>query len=129
MDLDAVLWERKTFFVDHEFKRIFTLITLKLDDLAGFFVGNDGAVAGEGLLHEFEDFLEFVSVWNTLDGSQSLTTIALLNTNVNVLGILLARGFLLAFACVVGVRERVEGFEVLDLGGHKLVCLSAKVSK
>ena len=56
---------------------IFALIALELNHLAHLRVVDDGAIAGEFLLDHFEDLLLIELARKSLDGSQSLATIAL----------------------------------------------------
>jgi len=95
--------------VGEELLNIFALITLKLDHLSHLTIDHDGAIASEFLLDDLEDFLLVEFLWQTLDSRQSLTTIALLNTNVYVI----LR--LLCLSCIfVGFGEGVEGLEIFD---------------
>lgn len=71
--------------VGEEFLNILALISLKLNHLSHFSINNDGAIASELLFDDFEDLLLIEFLGETLDSSQSLTTIALLNTDVYVI--------------------------------------------
>ena len=68
---------------DERLRDLCTLVALKLDDLT-FFVIDEGAVACILLLEVLEELLRVVLVRYALDGRQSLTTITLLNTNMDV---------------------------------------------
>lgn len=116
MDLDSFGIKFQPFlFIDQEFLDIFALITLKLDHLAHLSVIDDCAIASEFLLDDLEDLLLIEFLGQTLDSSQGLATIALLNPNMDVV----LR--LLSFPGIfVGFGEGVEGLEIFD--GHKLVC-------
>ncbi|RJE17037.1 hypothetical protein PHISCL_10626 [Aspergillus sclerotialis] len=102
MDLDSLCVELEAVLGDQEFLNIFALITLKLDHLAHLTVRDDCAIAGEFLLDDFEDLLLVEFLRKALDGGQSLTTIALLDTNVDVI-----LGLLRFPSVVVGLREGV----------------------
>lgn len=91
-----------------------SLVALKLDDLAELFVFNDCAIASELLLEVLEQLLRVVLVGYTLDGSQGLATITLLDTDVDVFGRL---GRFL---------ERILSFELIGIG--ESVCSYSKVS-
>jgi len=117
MDLDCLGIKFKTFLlVDQELLYILSLIALKLNHLTHLTVIDDGAIASKLLLDDLENLLLIEFLGETLYSGQSLTTIALLNPNMDV--ILRLLGLASVF---VGLGEGVEGFEVLD-SGHKLVC-------
>lgn len=113
MDLDGLSIKLEAFLlIGEELLNIFALITLKLNHLSHLAVDDDSAIASKFLLDDLEDLLLIELLGKTLDGCQSLTTIALLNTNVNVI----LR--LLGLSCVfVGLGEGVESLKVLN--GHK----------
>jgi len=110
MDLDSLgIKLQALFLVGEELLDIFALITLKLDHLSHLSIDDDGAIASELLLDDLEDLLLIKFLGETLDSRQSLTTIALLNTNVYVI----LR--LLGLSCIfVGFGEGVEGLEIFD---------------
>lgn len=110
VDLDGLGIKLKTLLlVGEEFLDIFTLITLELDHLAHLAVDNDGAIASKLLLDDLEDLLLIKFLGKALNSRQSLTTIALLNTNVYVV----LR--LLRFSSIfVGFGEGVKRLEVFD---------------
>jgi len=110
MDLNGLGIKLQTLLlVGEELLNIFALITLKLNHLSHLTVDNDGSIASELLLDDLEDLLLIELLWQTLDRRQSLTTISLLDTNVNVI----LR--LLGLSCVfVGFGEGVEGLEIFD---------------
>jgi len=110
MDLNGLGIKLQTLFlVGEELLNIFALITLKLNHLAHLTIDHDGAIASEFLLDDLEDLLLVKFLWQTLNSRQSLTTIALLNTNVYVI----LR--LLGLSCIfVGFGEGVEGLEIFD---------------
>jgi len=70
--------------VGEELLNILALISLKLNHLSHLSINDDGAIASELLLDDLEDLLLIEFFGETLDSSQSLTTIALLNTDVYV---------------------------------------------
>jgi len=115
VDLDGLGIKLQPFLlVDEEFLHIFTLIALKLDHLAHLGVNDDGAIAGELLLDDLEDLLLVKLLRQSLDSSQGLAAIALLNTNMNV--VLRLLGLASVF---IRFGEGVKRLEVLDLCGHK----------
>jgi len=78
MDLDGLGVKLQPFLlVNQEFLNIFPLIALQLDHLAHFSVVDNGAIASELLLDDFENLLLVEFLRKTLYGSQGLTTIAL----------------------------------------------------
>jgi hypothetical protein len=80
-----------------EFKDFVALISLKLNDFSQFLALNYSSVACEililasslacrvYLLECFQNSLKIIFCRDTLNGSQSLTTVALLNTDMNVI--------------------------------------------
>jgi len=118
VDLDGLGIKLEAFLlVGQELLDILTLISLQLNHLTHLSVCDDGAIAGELLLDDLENFLLVKLLGETLNSGQSLTTIALLNPNVDVV----LRLFSLA-GVFVRVGEGVMGLEVFD--GHKLGLLS-----
>jgi len=113
VDLDGLGIELQAVLVDKELLNIFTLITLKLNHLSHLSVDDNGAIASELLLDDLEDFLLIESLGKTLDSSQRLTPIALLNTNMNIV----LRLFDVTYV-FIDFGEGVEAFEVFDIG-HK----------
>jgi len=109
MNLDGFRIKLETIFGDQEFLNIFTLITLQLNHLAHLTVIDDRAIASELLLDDLEDLLLVELFRKALDSCQGLTTIALLDPNMDVVLRLLSLA-----SVFVGLREGVEGFEVLD---------------
>jgi len=109
VDLDGLCVEFEAVFCDQELLHIFALISLKLDHLTHLTVRDDGAIASELLLDDLEDFLLVEFLGKTLDSGQSLTTIALLDTNVYVV----LR--LLGLSCVfVRFGEGVKRSQIFD---------------
>jgi len=117
MDLDGLRIEFEAVLVDQEFLNVLALIPLKLDHLAHLTVNNNGPIAREFLLDDLENFLLIELLRQALYSRQSLTTISLLNPNMDVVLRLLSLA-----SVVVGFGEGVEGLEVLD-SCHKSVCL------
>jgi hypothetical protein len=118
VDLYSLCIELEAILGDEKLLNILALISLQLNHLAHLTVVDDRAIASELLLDDFEDLLLVELLGQALDCGQSLATIALLNPNVDVVLRLLR----FASPVFVGLREGVEGFEVLDSSGHKLVC-------
>jgi len=120
VDLDGLVIEAEaSLLVGEEFPDLGTLITLELNHLAHLAVANDGAIASKLLLDNLENLLVVKLAGDTLNSGQSLASITLLNTDMDVF-----LGCLGSFARVlVGFGEGIVGLEVLDFGGHKLeVC-------
>jgi len=110
VDLDGFGIELQPFLlVGEEFLHILALVSLKLDHLSHLSVVDNGAIASELLLDDLEDLFLVELFGQSLNCSQSLTTIALLNTNMNVI----LRLF--SLSCVfVCLGEGVEGLEIFD---------------
>jgi len=118
MDLDGLGIDfQALFLVDEEVFHGIALVALELDHVASLFIVHNGTVAGKLLLDDLEDFLEIKLGRNALDGGQGLTTIALLDADMDVgLGGLLGR---FASILILRIRKGIERFEVLDiLSGH-----------
>jgi len=114
MDFNVLAIQTQPFLlIGQEFLHILALVALQLDHLAHLRVDHDGAIARELLLDHLEDLLLVELLGQALDCSQGLTTIALLDPNMDV--VLRLLGFASVF---VGLGERVEGLEVLD--GHSI---------
>ena len=77
---------------------------MELNDLSHFTINYNSTIAGEVLLDDFENSLELEFLGNSLNSCQSLTTISLLDSNVDVI---LALLFLRFALIVVGLREGV----------------------
>jgi len=104
MDLDGLGIKLEAFLlVGEELLNILALISLELNHLSHFSINDNSAIASKLLLDDLEDLLLIKFLGKALDSSQSLTTIALLNTNVYVV----LR--LLGLSCVfVGFGEGVK---------------------
>jgi len=106
MDLDGLGIKLQAFFlVGEELLNILALISLKLNHLSHLSIDDDGAIASELLLDDLEDFLLVELLGKTLDSGQSLSTIALLNTNVYVI-----LGLFCLTRILVGFGEGIKGF-------------------
>jgi hypothetical protein len=115
VDLNGLRIQLKAIIlVGQKFLNSLALVTLELDDLAHLRVGHDGAIASELLLNDLQNLLAVKFGGNTLHCSQGLTSIALLDTDVDVFLSLL--GF---SGVLVGFGEGVKALEVFD--GHKLL--------
>jgi len=114
VDLDGLRIELEAIFlVGEEFMHMLALVALELNHLAHLVIVDDGAIAGELLLDHAEDLLAGEFDWKALDRRQGLTTISLLDTDMDViLRLCLFRVVLLGFG------EGVERLEIFD--GHKL---------
>jgi hypothetical protein len=102
--LDGLCVQFKAVFGDQEFLNILSLVTLELNDFSHLTVRHDGTIAGKLLFDHLEDLLLIEFLGETLDCGQSLTTIALLDTDMDVI---LALLFLGVASIVVGLREGV----------------------
>jgi len=110
MDLDGLgIKFQALLLVGEKLLNILALISLELNHLSHLSIDDDGAIASKFLLDDLEDLLLIELLGKALDSRQSLTTIALLNTNMDIiLG-------LLGLSCVfVGFGEGVEGLEIFD---------------
>jgi len=106
MNLDGLgIKFQALFLVGEELLDILALISLKLNHLPHLSIDDDGAIASELLLNDLKDFLLVKLLGKTLDSGQSLSTIALLNTNVYVILRLLCLSRVL-----VGFGEGIKGF-------------------
>jgi len=114
VDLDGLGVQAEAFLlVTQKFLNVFALIALELNHLAHLSIRDDGAIASKFLLDDLQNLLLVKLLRETLDRSQSLTTIALLNSYMNII----LRLF--GLSCVfVGFGEGVVGLEIFD--GHKL---------
>jgi len=110
MDLDGLWIKLQTvFLIREEVLNILALIALELNHLSHLGVNDNGAIASKFLLDDLKDLLLIEFLRETLDSCQSLTTIALLNTDVDVV----LR--LLDVSCIfVGFGEGVKRLEVVD---------------
>jgi len=93
-------------FFGQERRYLRALIALQLDDLAEFLVVYERAVAGEFFLEGFQELLEVVFFGNSLEGRQRLPTIALLDTDVDVV---LLRANVLISQRIAFISEWVVG--------------------
>jgi len=110
MDLDGLGIQFQTLLlVSEEFLNVLALIALQLNHLSHLCINNDGAITSEFLLDDLEDLLLVELLRKALDSGQSLTTIALLNTDVYVILRLLGLS-----SIFVGFGEGVEGLEIFD---------------
>jgi len=117
MDLNGLGIDfQSLFLVYKKFLHSISLITLKLNHVAGLFIVDDGSVAGKLLFDNLENLLQIELGWNSFDCSQGLATIALLNTNVDV-GLCSLLGCFSSIL-ILRIREGIERFKVLDLRGH-----------
>lgn len=97
MNLDLLL--RQLQLGGQELGHLDSLVALHLDDLSQGLVLDDVSVTGKVLLQDLQDLLQVVLRRQSLHSGQSLTTITLLDTNVDVVGLLRLR--------ISGVSERI----------------------
>jgi len=117
VDLDGLAIKAQALLlVGQEVLNILALVSLQLDHLSHLGVCDDGAIAGKLLLDDFENLLLVELLGQSLDGGQSLTTITLLNTNMDVV---LLSGLYFS-SSIISLRERIEGLEILDVRGHEI---------
>lgn len=72
--------------IDQKNGNLGTLIALELDDLAQFWIFNQSAIACEILFERLQEFPRVIFRGKTLKSGESLTTVTLLNSNVDVVG-------------------------------------------
>lgn len=82
MNLDVLLWQLQ--FGNQELRHLDSLVALHLDDLTQLGVLDDVAVTGKVLLQNLQNLLQVIFIRNTLNGGQGLTTVTLLNTDMDV---------------------------------------------
>ena len=71
--------------IGQEFLNVLALVSLELDDLTHFGVGDYGSIAGELLLDDLEDLLLVKLLGQTLHGGQRLASIALCGMSAYIL--------------------------------------------
>jgi len=101
--------------VNEEIHDLLALVTLELDHLASLLIIDLVAIASEFLPEEGQNLAGVELSRKTSDSGQRLATIALLNTDMDVILDLFG-----ITGVVVGFGEGVEGLEIFD--GHKLGC-------
>ena len=85
MDLDGLGVDLEPLvLVNEKILHSIALVALQLDHVAGLFIVDDGAVAGELFLDDLEDLLEVKLGWDAFDRGQRLATITLLDADVDV---------------------------------------------
>jgi len=82
MNLDVLLLHNAG--LDEEIRDVLPLITLELNDLSKFWVLDHCTIAAELFLEIFEDLAVAELLLQSLDGSQALATITLLDAHVYV---------------------------------------------
>lgn len=88
MDLyGLVVQAQALLLVSQELLDILALVALELDHLAHLGVGDDGAIASELLLDDFEDLLLVEFLGEALDRRQGLATIALCAQIISTCGV------------------------------------------
>jgi len=113
VDFDVVLLESVfahlgLVFVGEKVHDLGAVVTLKLDHLAHVRILNDGAIASIFLLEGLEKSFRTILLGQSLDSRQGLATVALLDTDMDVI---------LGLCITNVVGERIINFEVFD--GHK----------
>lgn len=111
---------RRDAFLHNERRHLLSLIALKLDNLAQIFVVDNGTVACELLLKRLQELFLIILLGQSLECRERLSTVPLLDTDVNVVLLLLflddLRRFLLGLVAEIG--EGIVTGEVLNI--HKL---------
>jgi hypothetical protein len=72
-------------FIGKKVHHLSAMVSLKLNHLPHVLILNDGAIACIFLFESFEKSLRTVILWQPLDSRQRLATVALLNTNMDVI--------------------------------------------
>lgn len=104
MDFDVLLLHAQ--LRDHELTHLSSLVTLHLDNLTHFLVLDNVSIASKVLLKDLQNSLQIIFCWNSLHRGQSLSTVSLLDTDVNVVG---GSCFVITSVC-----ERIERLEVFN---------------
>jgi len=119
MELDDFPIDSQAFFLVYEkVSDGCTLIALELDHVAGFFIADNGSIAGKLFLDDSKNFLEVKFGRDTLDSGQGLAAIALLDTNMDIGWSCFSTG--VSGVLVLRIRKGIESLEVLDLRGHTM---------
>ena len=112
MDLDSRFLANS--FLHKEVSHILSLVALKLDNLAELRVLDNSTVAAKVLLEGLDKFLEAQSLGQSLNGCEGLSTIPLLDTDVDV--VLLLGGSKFVF---LSFRKRIKRFQIFNRGHRK----------
>lgn len=91
---------------------LLALVALKLENVSELRVSIDVAITTEIFLQSLQNPLQIILNRNALHSSDGLATIALLTTDVDLVGALCFD--------IAGLSKRIESFEVMQ-GGHKLI--------
>lgn len=84
MDLDGLL--RQLQLGGQKLTDFKSLVTLHLNNFSQLVVLDDVTVTGKVLLQDFQDLLQVIFAWQTLDSGQGLSTVTLLDTDMDVVG-------------------------------------------
>lgn len=82
MDLDVLL--RQLQLASQKFRNLHSLISLQLDQLSKLLILDNVTVTSKILLQDLQDLLQVVLARNSLHRGKSLTTVTLLDTDVDV---------------------------------------------
>ena len=99
MNLDLLLGQQQ--LASQKLRNLDSLVALQLNDLAQSSVLDNVTVTGEILLQNLQDFLQVVLRGQALHSRQGLTTVTLLDTDVDVVGLLSFR--------ITGVSKGIWG--------------------
>lgn len=117
VDLNVCLIDSKG--ADNKIADLATLVALELDYFAEGFVLHNITVGGELFLEYFQNAFGINILRKTLNGCQCLTTIALLNSDVN--------DALIRVLVITSVCKGIKGFKIVE--GHKLLPLGVDLEK
>lgn len=84
VDLDVLLGNQQ--LLDQELRHLHSLVSLQLDDLSHLVILDDVTVAGKILLQNLQNLLQVILSGHTLHSGQGLTSVTLLDTDVDVVG-------------------------------------------
>lgn len=82
MDLNVLLWQLQ--LTNQELRDFNSLITLHLNNLSQLVILDNVTVTSKILLQDLQDLLQVVLARNSLHRGKSLTTVTLLDTDVDV---------------------------------------------
>ena len=72
--------------LDQNFQNLLPLVALELDNFAHLLIIYNRTIARKLLLERFQEFLGIILGWDSLEGSDRLSSVSLLNTDVDVVG-------------------------------------------
>ena len=72
--------------LNQNFQNLLPLVPLELDDFAHLLIIYDRTIARKLLFERLQEFLGIILGWDSLEGSDRLSSVSLLNTDVDVVG-------------------------------------------